>query len=64
MKGYREETLFLAVNIADNYLALQAKEEDETPSLIELAVISVLLAAKVNEHESPSYYNMIKIING
>lgn len=64
MKGYREETLFLAVNIADRYLALLSESDSQTPSLIELAVISVLLAAKINEHEAPSYYNMIKIING
>lgn len=64
MKGYREETLFLAVNIADRYLAMLSVLHNLTPSLIELAVISILLAAKINEHESPSYYNMIKIING
>lgn len=64
MKGYREETLFLAVNIADRYLALLSVLHTLTPSLIELAVISILLAAKINEHESPSYSNMIKIING
>ena len=26
-------------------------------------VISIMLAAKLNEHLSPSYYNIIKIIN-
>jgi len=64
MKGYSEETLFLAVNIADRYLAMLSVLHTLTPSLIELAVISILLAAKINEHESPSYYNMIRIING
>ena len=63
MKGYRWETLFLAVNIADRYLALLAVLHNMTPSLIELGVISIMLAAKVNEHLSPSYYNIIKIIN-
>lgn len=63
MKGYRWETLFLAVNIADRYLALLAVLHSVTPSLIELGVISIMLAAKLNEHLSPSYYNIIKIIN-
>ena len=63
MKGYRPETLFLAINIADRYLALMAVFHNMTPSLIELGVISILLAAKINEHLSPSYYNLIKIIN-
>lgn len=63
MKGYRYETLFLAVNIADRYLAMLAVLHKETPSLIELGVISIMLAAKTNEHLAPSYYNIIKIIN-
>ena len=54
MKNYRMETLFLAVNIADRYLALLAVLHSQTPSLIELAVISIMLAAKLNEHLSPS----------
>ena len=53
----------MAVNIADRYLALLAVLHSVTPSLIELGVISIMLAAKVNEHLSPSYYNIIKIIN-
>ena len=63
MKGYRHETLYLAVNIADRYLAMLAVLHQETPSLIELGVISVMLAAKANEHLTPSFYNIIKIIN-
>ena len=63
IKSYREETLFLAVSIADRYLALLAVLHSQTPSLIELGVISIMLAAKLNEHLSPSYYNIIKIIN-
>ena len=63
MKGYRDETLYLAVNIADRYLALIAVIHGMTPSLIELGVISIMLAVKINEHLSPSFYNIIKIIN-
>lgn len=57
------ETLFLAVDIADRYLALLAVLHTVSPSLIELGVICIMLAAKINEHLSPSYYNIIKIIN-
>lgn len=63
IKDYKEETLFLAVSIADRYLALLAVLHGLVPSLIELGVISIMLAAKLNEHLSPSYYNIIKIIN-
>ena len=63
MKNYREETLFLAVNIADRYLALFAVFHTSTPSLIEVGVICLMLAVKMNEHLSPSFYNVINIIN-
>ena len=63
MKIYAEETFYLAISIADRYLSRMAKLKKPAPSLIELGVISILLAAKINEHELPSFYNMIRAIN-
>ena len=55
-KDYRLETFFLAVSLADRYLVYTAAAEDEkAPSLILLAVTCLLLAAKLEEHISPSY---------
>ena len=47
MKGYKIETLFLAVNLADRYLVYVSFSEAEVPCLIALAVTCVLLAAKL-----------------
>ena len=63
MKEYRQQTLHLAISIADRYLALLSVLHEESPSLIELGVISIMLAAKINEHLAPNFYNIVKLIN-
>ena len=49
IKGYREETLYIAVAIADKLLNCQALQEKEAPSLIQLGIVCVLIAAKLNQ---------------
>lgn len=47
LKQYKVETLYLAVSIADRYLVNLAVKGSPAPCLITLAVISVLMAAKL-----------------
>ena len=54
-KKYRELTLFLAVNIADNYLAVLSNKGKAAPRVIPLGMVSLLLAAKINEPMLPNF---------
>jgi len=63
IKGYRELTLFLAVNIADHYLASLARNGDVSPNVVHLGVVSLLLAVKMNEPVVPNLQNMVILIN-
>ena len=47
LKQYKIETLYLAVSIADRYLVNIAVQCKEAPCLITLAVVSLLMAAKL-----------------
>ena len=48
LKDYKAETYFLAVSLADRYLACCASNPSiEVPSLIMIAITSILLAAKL-----------------
>ena len=47
LKNYRVETLYLASSIVDRYLAKQAAENVACPNLVHLAVVGILLAAKL-----------------
>ena len=47
VKGYAEDTFYLAVSIADRYLTVLATKGKKAPNLIQLATISILLAAKM-----------------
>ena len=48
MKGYKDATFFLAVSIADRYIAhLTDQEHAEPPCRVILAVTCLLIAAKV-----------------
>ena len=49
IKNYREETLYIAINIADKLLCLYAEEGREAPSLIQLGMVCTLIAAKLNQ---------------
>ena len=62
IKGYKELTLYLAVNIADKYLAELAKQGLAAPPIVTLGVVSLLLAVKMNEPISPNLSNMVHLI--
>ena len=46
VKGYAEDTFYLAVSIADRYLTVLATKGQKAPNLIQLATISILLAGR------------------
>ena len=59
LKGYKDDTFYLATSIADRYLSSIAVDGQKAPCLITLAVISNLLACKLEEPISPCYDNII-----
>lgn len=63
LRGYRNDTFYLAINIADKYLAVLAQNGSAAPNVIVLGVVSLLLAVKINEPTSPNFQNMTIIIN-
>lgn len=55
------ETLHLAISIADRYLNDLAAE-DSYPPLVQLATISLLMAAKLEQPLQPSVDKMVKLV--
>lgn len=58
LKNYRDETLFIAVSIADRFLHALALQSRRAPLMISLGITALLLAAKMNESKQPCYSNM------
>ena len=54
-KAYRDETNFVAVNIADRYLGALGDRGDQVPSHVLVGLTATLLAAKLNESVMPCY---------
>ena len=47
MKKYNDETLYLAISIADRYLVNLAVQKEKSPCLVTLSVTCLLIAAKI-----------------
>ena len=62
IKAYKEDTLYLAIFLADRYLALLAEANKPAPVLVSLGAITVFIAAKLNETPCPSLDLIIDII--
>ena len=62
LKEYKLETLYLVVSLADRYLVNIAVKGQQAPCLITLAVVSVLMSAKLEQPISPSFNRMISIL--
>jgi hypothetical protein len=60
-KEYRPETAFIAISVADRYLSVLHKHQ--YPNLTVLAVISLLLAAKLEQHIKPNFKRMISMLD-
>ena len=62
LKGYKTDTLYLAVSLADKYLVNIAVKGEKAPCLISLAVVCILMAAKMEQPISPSFNRMILLL--
>ena len=60
-KGYKEETLYIAVSVADRYLVNLMIKQEPIPCLTSLAVICTLLGAKIEQPMHPSFNIMLKL---
>lgn len=54
--------MYLAVNVADRYLAKIASRGIQAPKIEVLAVVGLLLAAKINEPLLPNFNNMVILL--
>ena len=61
-RSYKLETFYLAVNIADHYLMKLALSDSSSPDLILLGTTSLLLAAKIEQPNSPCIANLINLL--
>ena len=61
-RGYKSDTFYLAVNIADNFLFKRAQEDQPAPCMLTLAVTSVIIAAKIEEKNMPRILNMTDLL--
>lgn len=61
IKKYKEETLYLAVSLADRYLWELIKIGHRSPCLILLSLICMLMAAKMEEPVQPSFNLMVNL---
>ena len=57
-----QETLFTAISIFDHYLMIKGLDKFNPMYFLHLAVISVLMAAKLEQPMSPSFSRMIKLL--
>ena len=62
LKEYKTDTLYLAVSLADRYLVNIAVKGEKAPCLISLAVVCMLMAAKMEQPISPSFNRMILLL--
>ena len=60
VKGYAEDTFYLACSVADRYLTVLATQGKRAPNLIQLATCSMLMAAKMYQHMNPCFDMMIE----
>jgi len=61
-KGYKIDTLMLAVSVADRYLVNLAVEGQKAPCLVTLGVTCLLMAAKLEQPMHPSFNIMIRLL--
>lgn len=61
---YMKETLFIAIGLCDRFLSQAANALRNKPlDLVQLGTVSLLLAAKLNQPLSPSFNQMILLLD-
>eukprot|EP00354_Favella_ehrenbergii_P000033 CAMPEP_0170465412 /NCGR_PEP_ID=MMETSP0123-20130129/9764_1 /TAXON_ID=182087 /ORGANISM="Favella ehrenbergii, Strain Fehren 1" /LENGTH=115 /DNA_ID=CAMNT_0010731299 /DNA_START=1121 /DNA_END=1468 /DNA_ORIENTATION=- len=60
VKGYAEDTFYLACSVADRYLTVLSTTGKRAPNLIQLATCAILMAAKMYQHMNPCFEMMIE----
>ena len=63
-RNCERDILFIAISLADRYLAMLTVYEEPAPSLIELGMVSVLLASKFVTNKNPGLSSLIDTVNG
>lgn len=61
-KEYKHDTYHIAVSILDRYLSRLAKSGRPAPELTTLCVVSMLMAAKLEQPISPNFNRMINLL--
>lgn len=61
-KEYKKETLFVAASIFDRYIHMVGVNNFNKHNILHLAVISVLMSAKLEQPISPSFSRMISLL--
>ena len=61
-KEYKNETLFIAANILDRYIGMIGLPNFPRKEMLNLATISILMAAKLEQPISPSFRRMINLL--
>lgn len=61
-RNYKIDTFYLAVNIADHYLAQMARQYCISPCLVHLGTTALFIAAKIEQSQSPCSINLINLI--
>lgn len=61
-KDYKVETLFIATNIFDRYIYAVGVQNFQKQQVVNLATISILMAAKMEQPISPSFTRMINLL--
>ena len=62
VKNYKEETLYLAINLADRFLYSLTVLQQPSPCLIRLSFVCILMAAKLEESIQPSFNRMVRLV--
>lgn len=62
LKNYKEEAYFTALSIADKYLVYTLVGGNSLPCFINLAIVSCLMAAKLEQPMCPSFTRMQRLV--
>ena len=62
-KEYKAETLFVAANILDRYIAMVGVPSFPKNQMVNLATVSILMSAKLEQPISPSFTRMINLLS-